>query len=158
MQQERRRSHRFPALLGRDRALLRVGRDDVEVKLQNESSGGFGILCPPGPQFRVGDALHLRTLTGWFEVKAARVEKTPDGTLLGLDRGREVGNLDRPKHRVPWIGVFSAIGLGLLAVPAVTVFLAGNRPSTAAAVTAPPAAKPAAKQPKTPVPPARRAP
>lgn len=141
MSQERRRSHRLPALKGRDRALLRVGRKDFEVKVQDESSGGFGVLCPPGPQFRVGDALHLRTVSGWCEVKAARVEKTPDGTRLGLDRGQDVGNLDRPKSRVPWIGIFSAIGLGLVAVPAVTILLANGRPQAAAAVADPPPAK-----------------
>ena len=138
MHQDRRRSHRFPVLLGRDQGLLRVGGQDFEVKLQNESSCGFALQCPAGPQFAVGDTLHLRTMTGWFEVTAARVEKVPDGTLLGLDRGREMGNLDRPKHRVPWIGVISAIGLGILAVPALSIFLAYGRPGKTALVADPP--------------------
>jgi hypothetical protein len=137
MQQDRRRSHRFAALAGRDVALLRVGDNDLAVKLQNESSSGFAVQCPPGPKFQVGDALHLRTVSGWFEVKAARVEKTAEGTLLGLDRGREIGHLAGPRQRVPWIGVVSAVGLGLLAIPAVSMLLASGRPGQAAAVISP---------------------
>lgn len=135
--QDRRRSFRIHTLLCRDMAILRVGRDDVEVHLQNESSCGFGLLVPPGPKFKVGDALFLKTVAGWFSVKAARVEETLQGTLLGLDRGPEVGNLDRPKHRTPWVGIIAAIGLGVLAVPVASLLIPYARSAKPAAVAQP---------------------
>jgi hypothetical protein len=108
----------------------------------------------------VGDTLHLRTVSGWFEVKTARVEKTADGTLLGLDRGREVARLTRPTQRVPWIGVVSAIGLGLLAMPAFSLWLANSQSGKTAAVVAspPPVERPESQRPDEPAPPRRRTP
>ena len=133
--EERRKSCRIRILLGRDQALVRVGKVDVEVQLQNESSTGFGILCPPGPQFQVGQIIQLRTAAGWFGAKAVRVEKVPAGTLLGLERGHEIPSLDRaPRHKLPWIGVVSAVGLGILAVPAVTIFMGYWQPHRPAVV------------------------
>jgi hypothetical protein len=136
---DRRKAFRMRCLQGRDIAVLRVGREDVEVQLQNESSCGFGIACPPDLQFKAGDILHLRTLAGWFEVKAARVETSPDAILLGLDRIREVGNLDRKPRWVPWLGMAAAVGLGLLAVPAVGIVMQYTQPPKPTVAVQPPA-------------------
>jgi len=138
--QDRRRSFRIGMLLGRDWAILRVGRDDVDVELKNESSCGFGILCPPGRDFQVGQPFFLRTVAGWFSVKTIRVEKVSEGTLVGFDRGPEVANLDRKPKWVPWVGIILAAAIGLLAIPVVTILLGYYQ------------AQPDAAQPTQPVP------
>lgn len=130
---ERRKAFRIRCLEGRDVALLRVGREDVEVQLQNESSCGFGVACPPDLQFSVGQVLHLRTVSGWFQVKTIRVETTPEAILVGLDRLREVDNLDRKPRWVPWLGIAGAIGIGLLALPAAGIVMQYCRPPRPAA-------------------------
>jgi hypothetical protein len=134
---ERRKAFRIRCLQGRDVAVLRVGREDVEVQLQNESSCGFGIACPPDLHLNIGDVLHLRTLAGWFEVKTTRVQKSPEAILLGLDRIREVGNLDRKPKWIPWLGIAAAVGVGLLALPAAGVVMHFCRPAKPAASVQP---------------------
>jgi hypothetical protein len=134
---ERRKAFRIRCLDGRDVALLRVGREDVEVQLQNESACGFGIACPPDLGFSVGQVLHLRTVAGWFQVKTARVETTPEAILIGLDRIREVGNLDRKPRWVPWLGIAAAVGVGLLALPAAGIVMQYCRPAKPSAAARP---------------------
>ena len=134
---ERRKAFRIRCLEGRDVALLRVGREDVEVQLQNESSCGFGIACPPDLGLSVDQMLHLRTVSGWFQVKAARVETTPEAILVGLDRIREVGNLDRKPKWVPWLGIAAAVGVGLLALPAAGIVMQYCRPPRPSAAAQP---------------------
>jgi hypothetical protein len=146
---ERRKAFRIRCLEGRDVALLRVGREDVEVQLQNESSCGFGVLSPPDLKFSIDQILHLRTVCGWFQVKATRIQTTPDGTLLGLDRICEVGNLDRKPKWVPWMGMAAAVAVGLLALPAAGLVMQYFRPPKPAAANQQPAAE-VAQQTTTP--------
>ncbi|MCE5267770.1 MAG: hypothetical protein LLG00_07780 [Planctomycetaceae bacterium] len=86
---DRRGSYRFPAadaLLAR----LVVGEKSCDVQITDESAGGFGVRTCEPLEVNQGDVVQLRTDSGWFELRVARVEQ-PDGEVaLGLERIREL--------------------------------------------------------------------
>jgi hypothetical protein len=72
--------------------VLRVGRNEFPLVLLNTSATGFSALSPVLVDVQVGDRLRLQTVTGWMEVRVARLDSQDQATNLGLERLREIGD------------------------------------------------------------------
>jgi hypothetical protein len=137
--QDRRQGVRLRNLPSREKAVLRIGLREVEVELKNESALGFGVACPQGLSAEIGDSLTLGTPSGWFDVRVARSNATPEGVVLGLQRGREIQAPKRGVAGVSKLALLAAATIGLLAIPAVTIVMGMWRKPEPATTVRPPA-------------------
>jgi hypothetical protein len=144
---DRRQGVRIRAIPGRDCAVLRIGEQEFEVDLKNESAHGYGVACPPGVTAIEGDSFVLGTLAGWHEVTVSRSDSTPRGVVLGLLRGREIPSPVRFGLGVSKLTIAAAAAIGLLSLPAASFVLGYWQ--TASPPTSPPnaASQPSASGP-----------
>ena len=89
MAYDRRKSFRSPLPLEEQAATLTFGREDYAVRVLNVSTGGFEIVFPRKPPFRVGDVVHLFVTGKTSEVKVTRILKSGAGAKVGLKLVRD---------------------------------------------------------------------
>ncbi|MEX2174294.1 MAG: hypothetical protein WD872_08025 [Pirellulaceae bacterium] len=110
----------MPVPDGREVALLRIGRREVPVSIQDESSGGLSVLCSRNAQVVASATLELRTAGGAHYVKVIRVQILPEGKLVGLERGPEAPKREKQQAKVMRRTLVAAVIVGVLSVPAAT--------------------------------------
>jgi len=117
MNSEQRQSFRIRIPEELEHAVLRVGGKTVEVRLVDESAGGFSIAIDHKVKAAPGNILRLRTAAGWHEVRVIHVLACDEGVLLGLVRLKD---LEDPRHASPQsasrtpLGSFACIGFGIV--------------------------------------------
>jgi hypothetical protein len=118
MNDDRRRAFRVPLPEGQEHGLLRVSRGDVPVRIVNTSAVGFAIVSPERLDAEPGKLLPLQTLSGWSEVRVVRTAPHEDGTVLGVERVRELAQGPPVSTRWPSLAVagVGAAALGLSSV------------------------------------------
>jgi hypothetical protein len=136
--QERRQAFRMQAVPDFDQVVLKVRDREIAARLYDTSATGLGIICEADVNIQPGDELKVRTDSGWFSVKVARISTTPEGRLLGLVRSWESANASSArKNESRLIAVVFAATV--LAMPLLTVAWNHCRPQH------PPAENPAQK-------------
>lgn len=91
MSKDRRGWFRCKPPAGSEHAVLRIGRKEVPLLLLNTSATGLSAQSNEPLEAQIGDCLLLRTVTGWIEVRVARLDSGDATTQLGLERLREIG-------------------------------------------------------------------
>lgn len=90
MNVEQRKSLRTQIPEGHAPAVLFVGDTKVDVRILDESAGGFAVVVLADISLEPNQVHLLQTATGWCETRVARIECYPDGKLLGLVRLRNL--------------------------------------------------------------------
>ena len=80
----------------RQAGLLRSGDIELSVQLMDESATGYSIEVPGQPPLQPNDVVQLRTYSGWWEVRVARIESCDDSTNIGVVRLRDIRELNQP--------------------------------------------------------------
>jgi len=126
--EERRQARRFPTPEERRPAILRLGDRETPVRLLDESSTGFAVLCDQHPGVFEGETLWLKTVAGWEAVSAVSVTSDPAGIRIGLRRLYDHSAASEPERleKKDWlpsnrlrIAVALTLILTLIAVPMV---------------------------------------
>ncbi len=100
MQNEQRKNYRIPVPEGRDHAALQVGGQQMNGRILDESSGGFAVALRGDVDVQQNQVLVLKTATGRYETRVARVEYFDDGKLVGLMRLRDFSDAADKEVRV----------------------------------------------------------
>lgn len=87
---EQRSSFRIQLGDARERGTIVLGSREVEVRVVDESAGGFAVTVSNDLAIEKNQVCRLKTPAGWCEVRIARKEIFPDGLLLGLMRLRDL--------------------------------------------------------------------
>src|SRR5690606_22199763 len=76
----------------REEGTLHTRRGDVTVRLDNRSSGGFGVFLPEGSNSHVNndEEIAFSLASGSSLVRVAHQSKTPEGVVIGLEFLREL--------------------------------------------------------------------
>lgn len=82
----KRKSFRLQIPEGREHAVLTVGNKDFQVRVLDESAGGFAVALIEELDVQQNQVHLLKTITGLYQVRIARIEHFADGKLLGLVR------------------------------------------------------------------------
>ena len=110
-----------------DQVVLLVRNREITARLHDTSATGLGVICEADVNIQPGDEMKVRTDSGWFSVKVARIVTTPEGRLLGLVRGggsAEARSARKNESRLIAV-VFAAT---ILAMPLLTVAWTYCRP------------------------------
>lgn len=90
MNLDQRQTFRIEIPEGREQAALVVGKQQVEARILDESAAGFAVVVPADVDLEQNKIHVLKTATGSFETRVARVEHfsngKSDGKLVGLMR------------------------------------------------------------------------
>jgi hypothetical protein len=92
---EQRKSFRILVPDGQEKAVLKVGRRCITVRIVDSSAGGFALATCEMLRVKRGDVLRLRTIAGWHEVRVVRDELFSDGVLIGVER---LGDIEDPRQ------------------------------------------------------------
>lgn len=71
-------------------AVLKTGREQLEVDLLDQSRGGFLVSSPCPIRVRPSEVVTLRTNMGWTEADVMHVHQQTGATRIGLRRRREL--------------------------------------------------------------------
>jgi hypothetical protein len=82
----KRKSFRLQIPEEREHAVLTVGNRDFQVRVLDESAGGFAVALIEELDVQQNQVHLLKTITGLYQVRIARIEHFADGKLLGLVR------------------------------------------------------------------------
>ncbi|MGI8978448.1 MAG: hypothetical protein ACR2FY_04420 [Pirellulaceae bacterium] len=95
---DQRQSFRSVIPEGREQAALLVGDESVDVRIVDESAGGFAVALCGDVDIRQNQVHALKSAAGLYETRVARIEHFSDGRLLGLMRLRDlpVGGEEAP--------------------------------------------------------------
>jgi hypothetical protein len=83
---EQRKSFRIQIPEGRDQAVFIVGRQEIQARILDESAGGYAVALKEDINVQQNQVHLLKTTTGLYQMRVARVEHFEDGKLLGLVR------------------------------------------------------------------------
>ncbi len=97
---ERRQARRFPTPEERREAMLRSGDRETSVRLLNESSTGFAVLCDQHPGVFDGETVWLKTVAGWETVSVVSITSDTAGIRIGLRRLNDSGPAPEKEHKV----------------------------------------------------------
>jgi hypothetical protein len=100
MDTDQRKSFRILVPDGQEKAVLKVGRRCVTVRIVDSSAGGFALASRETLKVKRGDTLRLRTIAGWHEVRVVRHELFTDGILIGVER---LGDIDDSRVQSSWL-------------------------------------------------------
>ena len=100
MNNDQRKNYRIQVSEGRDHASLQVGGQQMDGRILDESSGGFAVALRGDVDVQQNQVLVLKTATGHYETRVARVEYFDDGKLLGLMRLRDFSDAAEKELRV----------------------------------------------------------
>jgi PilZ domain-containing protein len=117
---ERRQSFRIVAVPDFDQVVLKVRERQITTRLVDTSASGLGVMCDPSVCVQVGERLKVQTDTDWYSVKVARVETSPEGHLLGLERTADQDDA-RVSRKTESRVVAIAFAVFVLAMPALTM-------------------------------------
>ena len=126
---EQRKSFRINIPEGREHATLIMGKQQLSVHIIDESAGGFAVALLTDEDVQQNQVRILKTATGLYETRVARVEHFEDGKLLGLMRLSDLSNTAEKATAHSWrdfcsqpsptgTGNGMPMGLGLIAVAA----------------------------------------
>jgi hypothetical protein len=102
MNREQRRSFRIQVPEGRERGTLYLGAIPVEVRIMDESAGGYAVALLTDAEIQQNQVLVLKTATGTCQARVARIEQFDDGQLLGLVRLEDVDEAPEPGLQSSW--------------------------------------------------------
>ena len=71
-----------------------VGRREVPARILDESAGGFALALQEDIDIQQNQIHLLKTTTGLYQMRVARVEHFADGKLLGLVRLSDLTDVD----------------------------------------------------------------
>lgn len=86
MNSDQRKTFRIQIPEGREQAALIVGKREVTVRILDESAGGFAVALMEDVEVHQNQVHVLKTSTGMYQTRVARIEHFEDGQLLGLMR------------------------------------------------------------------------
>ncbi len=115
MNVDKRQSSRIQIPEGRERATLLIGEREVGVRIVDESAGGFAVALLADEDIQQNGLYRLKTASGMYETRVARIEHYQDGKLLGLMRLRELSHPAENDRKAARIGTWAA-GIGVTAV------------------------------------------
>lgn len=103
---DQRKSFRIQIPEGREHAVLVVKHREIQARILDESAGGFAVALIENVDVQQNQVHLLKTTTGLYQTRVARIEHFADGKLLGLVRlddlteaGEKVlGNSSRYDH------------------------------------------------------------
>jgi len=122
---QKRKSYRIQIPEGREQATLLIGKQAVEVRIVDESAGGFAVAMTGDADVEQNQIYALKTAAGLFEIRVARIEEFSDGKLLGLMRLTDLSSVvEEAPQAASWCdylfsprqsmgsGNFVAVGIG----------------------------------------------
>jgi hypothetical protein len=138
MSSDQRRSFRVQIPEGREKGTLLLGEKQIELRILDESAGGFAVAVMGDLELYQNQDLILQTHAGKCAVRVVRIEQFSDGKLLGLVRLRDISDpgectprvatwrdsLFGPAHATPGGESFLPAFLGTIAVGILLVVLA----------------------------------
>jgi hypothetical protein len=138
MSSNQRRSFRVQIPEGREKGTLLLGEREIELRILDESAGGFAVAVLGEFELLQNQDLILQTHAGKCAVRVVRIEQFSDGKLLGLVRLREISDPNEcgprvatwrdsifaPSQATPGGGAFLPAFLGTIAVGILLVVLA----------------------------------
>lgn len=113
---DKRQSSRIQIPEGREHATLLIGQREVGVRILDESAGGFAVALLADDDIQENQLYVLKTATGMYETRVARIEHFQAGKLLGLMRLRELSAAGDNEKKAAGIGRGWAAGIGATAV------------------------------------------
>jgi hypothetical protein len=116
MNVDKRQSSRIQIPEGREHATLFVGQREVGVRILDESAGGFAVALLAEDDIQQNQLYTLKTATGLYETRVARIEHYQDGKLLGLMRLRDLSAAGENELKAAGIGSGWGVGIGAAAV------------------------------------------
>src|SRR5262245_35592926 len=108
--EERRAMRRYPAQDGQDQAKLFIGNNQYEVRLVDESAGGFKIISDTSISLCIGQRGRMENNRGLFDVEVVHILRTDEAVQVGVKlagTGYSVvanssGKLPRKKQILNW--------------------------------------------------------
>ena len=94
MNQDQRKTFRIQIPEGREHASLLVGKQQVGVRILDESAGGFAVALLTDEDIQQNQVHVLKTASGLYKTRVARIEHFEDGKLLGLMRLQDLSETD----------------------------------------------------------------
>lgn len=123
MAEETRHSIRIPIPAEQQTAALRIGREEMEVRLLNVSSGGCSVQMDRSVHVELGEHVQVRTAAGWTAAKVVSNSHDEVGNFLGLQWLCDVALPNAAKkRRAGRRGLFTSLSIEL----GVLVLLAGT--------------------------------
>jgi hypothetical protein len=123
MPNETRHSIRIPIPAEQQTAALRIGREEMEVRLLNVSSGGCSVQVDRSVQVELGEQVQVRTAAGWTAAKVVSNSHDEVGNFLGLQWLCDVAvRTEAKKRRAGRRGLFTSLSIEL----SVLALLAGT--------------------------------
>lgn len=101
MNVEQRKSFRIQLTEGREQGTLFLGPLPVDVRILDESAGGFAVALLHDEDVQQNQVLVLKTATGTFNTRVARIEQFDDGKLLGLMRLCDLTEAPKTQAQAP---------------------------------------------------------
>lgn len=83
---DQRKSFRIQIPEGREHAVLVVKHREIQARILDESAGGFAVALIENVDVQQNQVHLLKTTTGLYRTRVARIEHFADGKLLGLVR------------------------------------------------------------------------
>ncbi len=115
--EERRAMRRYPAQDGQDAAKLYVGNTQYEVRLVDESAGGFKIISDTSISVCIGQRGRIENHRGLFDVEVVHILRTDEAVQVGVKlagAGGAVaasgsGKLTTKKQVLNWLGTAACL-------------------------------------------------